>query len=95
MNFVYDRTKDCHISDFGATSFASFLPFLTMKLVGERGGADKNIFTRKDSDILQKLKCHLWFLIFLLQSTFFFRNGDVKTYLQERVGKGKDILVAT
>ena len=45
--------------------------------------------------ILQKPKCHLWFLVFLLQSTFFFRNVGVEMCVQERVGKGKDVLVET
>ena len=62
----------------------------------EEGVVQIRIFSlEKVSGILQILKCHLWFLIFLLQSTFFFRNVDVETCVQETVGKGKDVLVET
>ena len=33
--------------------------------------------------------------IFLLQSTFFFRNVDVETCLQQKVGKRKNIIFKT
>ena len=47
------------------------------------------------SGILPKPKCHLWFLVFLLQTTFSFRNVDVETCVQEKVGKRKGVLVKT
>ena len=35
------------------------------------------------------------FRVFLLQSAFFFRNVEVEVCVQEKAGKGKDVIVKT
>ena len=96
LNCVYDTTKSCHISDFRATSFSSFIPLLSTKFLGRGGDADSRIFTRSFW-YFTITKCKLWFLVFffLLQSAFFFRNAEVKVCVQEKAGKEKDVIVKT
>ena len=60
-----------HISDFGATNFASYLSLLTMKMLKGGGGADKNIFTRKGSWYFTKTKMSSMVFSFFAAKYFF------------------------
>ena len=52
-------------------------------------------YLKTKQNVIYRFQFILFCFVFLLQSTFFFRNVNVEIYVQEKVGKRQDVIVGT